>query len=150
MYSHALVAYVTELKNFAQKAASTFQTISKALIIKPKYDFCVLKELSQNEGSTEEVPPIEAVDKDQSLFFAVTSYPRALIQELILKMHFLTERVPGQAGNPAGNQGVRRGQTKCTSQCLRRQWILAYWAFQAAGGQSSNRCAAGWRYTCPK
>lgn len=70
MYSHALVAYVTELKNFAQKAASTFQTISKALIIKPKYDFCVLKELSQNEGSTEEVPPIEAVDKDQSLFFA--------------------------------------------------------------------------------
>lgn len=121
MYSHALVAYVTELKNFAQKAASTFQTISKALIIKPKYDFCVLKELSQNEGSTEEVPPIEAVDKDQSLFFAVTSYPRALIQELILKMHFLTERVPGQAGNPAGNQGVRRGQTKCTSQCLRRQ-----------------------------
>ncbi|XP_017081190.2 islet cell autoantigen 1 [Drosophila eugracilis] len=70
MYSHALVAYVAELKSFAQKAASTFQTISKALIIKPKYDFCVLKELSQNEGPSEEVPPIEAVDKDQSLFFA--------------------------------------------------------------------------------
>lgn len=73
MYSHALVAYVAELKNFAQKAASTFQTISKALILKPKYDFCVLKELSQNEGgASEEVQPsIEAVDKDQSLFFAV-------------------------------------------------------------------------------
>ncbi|KAH8380477.1 hypothetical protein KR009_010917 [Drosophila setifemur] len=71
MYSHALVAYVAELKSFAQKAASTFQTISKALIIKPKYDFCVLKELTQNEGASEEVPPpIEAVDKDQSLFFA--------------------------------------------------------------------------------
>ncbi|XP_037723277.1 islet cell autoantigen 1 [Drosophila subpulchrella] len=70
MYSHALVAYVSELKSFAQKAASTFQTISKALILKPKYDFCVLKELSQNEGPSEEVPPIEAVDSDQSLFFA--------------------------------------------------------------------------------
>ncbi|XP_034658614.1 islet cell autoantigen 1 [Drosophila subobscura] len=70
MYSHALVAYVAELKSFAQKAASTFQTISNALIAKPKYDFCVLKELSQNEGPNEEVPPIEAVDKDQSLFFA--------------------------------------------------------------------------------
>ncbi|XP_016955859.1 islet cell autoantigen 1 [Drosophila biarmipes] len=70
MYSHALVAYVSELKSFAQKAASTFQTISKALTVKPKYDFCVLKELSQNEGPSEEVPPIEAVDSDQSLFFA--------------------------------------------------------------------------------
>ncbi|XP_026847561.1 islet cell autoantigen 1 [Drosophila persimilis] len=70
MYSHALVAYVAELKSFAQKAASTFQTISNALIAKPKYDFCVLKELSQNEGPSEDVPPIEAVDKDQSLFFA--------------------------------------------------------------------------------
>ncbi|EDW79968.1 uncharacterized protein Dwil_GK12319 [Drosophila willistoni] len=82
MYSHALVAYVAELKNFAQKAASTFQSISNALVAKPKYDFCVLKELSQNEGAlaadgeggTEEpaaaAAPIETVDKDQSLFFA--------------------------------------------------------------------------------
>ncbi|XP_017122247.1 islet cell autoantigen 1 [Drosophila elegans] len=80
MYSHALVAYVTELKNFAQKAASTFQTISKALILKPKYDFCVLKELSQNEGPSEEVPPIEAVDKDQSLFFA-NEYQDKVVEE---------------------------------------------------------------------
>ncbi|XP_022208210.2 islet cell autoantigen 1 [Drosophila obscura] len=70
MYSHALVAYVAELKSFAQKAASTFQTISNALMAKPKYDFCVLKELSQNEGPSEKVPPLDAVDKDQSLFFA--------------------------------------------------------------------------------
>lgn len=75
MYSHALVAYLAELKTFAQKAASTFQTISNALVVKPKYDFCVLKELSQNEGESEEAPkqrtPIRAIDKDQSLFFAV-------------------------------------------------------------------------------
>ncbi|XP_034482017.1 islet cell autoantigen 1 [Drosophila innubila] len=75
MYSHALVAYLAELKTFAQKAASTFQTISNALVVKPKYDFCVLKELSQNEGAADDedpkdVAPIEAVDKDQSLFFA--------------------------------------------------------------------------------
>ncbi|XP_030571682.1 islet cell autoantigen 1 [Drosophila novamexicana] len=71
MYSHALVAYLAELKNFAQKAASTFQTISNALVVKPKYDFCVLKELSQNEGAdAPDTVPIEAVDKDQSLFFA--------------------------------------------------------------------------------
>ncbi|KAL7733814.1 hypothetical protein ACLKA6_011537 [Drosophila palustris] len=77
MYSHALVAYLAELKTFAQKAASTFQTISNALVMKPKYDFCVLKELSQNEGAAEDdadtlkmTTPIEAVDKDQSLFFA--------------------------------------------------------------------------------
>lgn len=85
MYSHALVAYVAELKNFAQKAASTFQTISKALILKPKYDFCVLKELSQNEGeASEEVQPsIEAVDKDQSLFFAVINMRKLSLLNLI-------------------------------------------------------------------
>lgn len=74
MYSHALVAYLSELKTFAQKAASTFQTISNALVVKPKYDFCVLKELSQNEGIDEPKPPrspIRAIDRDQSLFFAV-------------------------------------------------------------------------------
>ncbi|KAH8398162.1 hypothetical protein KR215_008192 [Drosophila sulfurigaster] len=76
MYSHALVAYLAELKTFAQKTAATFQSIANALVAKPKYDFCVLKELSQNEGAAEDaaeetpVAPIEAVDKDQSLFFA--------------------------------------------------------------------------------
>ncbi|KAH8398764.1 hypothetical protein KR222_002971 [Zaprionus bogoriensis] len=79
MYSHALVAYLAELKTFAQKAASTFQSISNALVVKPKYDFCVLKELSQGvEGDDtqeqqqqrQQVTPIQAVDKDQSLFFA--------------------------------------------------------------------------------
>ncbi|XP_030385976.1 islet cell autoantigen 1 [Scaptodrosophila lebanonensis] len=71
MYSHALVAYINELNTFAQKAASTFQTISNSLVVKPKYDFCVLKELSQNEEpATEDTAPIETIDKDQCLFFA--------------------------------------------------------------------------------
>ncbi|ALC43018.1 CG10566 [Drosophila busckii] len=74
MYSHALVAYIAGLKSFAQKAASTFQSISNSLVLKPQYNFCVLKELSQNEGGaatpTAPIEPIETVDKDQTLFFA--------------------------------------------------------------------------------
>ncbi|XP_011189617.1 islet cell autoantigen 1 [Zeugodacus cucurbitae] len=71
MYSHALVSYMSELKEFAQKTSSTFETISKSLLQKPKYDFCVLKELTQNEGSVddEKINDIVALDKDQSLFF---------------------------------------------------------------------------------
>ncbi|CAD7006086.1 islet cell autoantigen 1 [Ceratitis capitata] len=72
MYSHALVSYMSELKEFAQKTASTFETISRSLLQKPKYDFCVLKELTQNEGSSEEdgkIDEIVALDKDQSFFF---------------------------------------------------------------------------------
>ncbi|XP_014090965.1 islet cell autoantigen 1 [Bactrocera oleae] len=71
MYSHALVSYMSELKEFAQKTSSTFETISKSLLQKPKYDFCVLKELTQNEGSADEnkIDDIVALDKDQSLFF---------------------------------------------------------------------------------
>ncbi|XP_017486201.1 PREDICTED: islet cell autoantigen 1 [Rhagoletis zephyria] len=71
MYSHALVSYMSELKEFAQKTASTFETISKTLQQKPRYDFCVLKELTQNEGEVDEekIDEIVALDKDQSLFF---------------------------------------------------------------------------------
>ena len=75
MFSQALLTYMTELKNFAQKTAGTFEAISKSLQVKPKYDFCVLKELTQNEGeSVAEVSnkEITTVDKDQSLFFAVS------------------------------------------------------------------------------
>lgn len=71
MYSHALVSYMSELKEFAQKTSSTFETISKSLLQKPKYDFCVLKELTQNEGrvDADKIDDIVALDKDQSLFF---------------------------------------------------------------------------------
>ncbi|XP_067647642.1 islet cell autoantigen 1 [Eurosta solidaginis] len=73
MYSHALVSYMSELKEFAQKTASTFETISKSLQQKPKYDFCVLKELTQNEGVADDddgkIDEIVTLDKDQSLFF---------------------------------------------------------------------------------
>ncbi|XP_017038068.1 islet cell autoantigen 1 [Drosophila kikkawai] len=106
MYSHALVAYVAELKSFAQKAASTFQTISKALILKPKYDFCVLKELSQNEGgaASEEVPPpIEAVDKDQSLFFANEYQDRQPKEETQLNSKDSREEKPSEPATACGD-----------------------------------------------
>lgn len=66
---------MSELKEFAQKTSSTFETISKSLLQKPKYDFCVLKELTQNEGSADEnkIDDIVALDKDQSLFFEVSN-----------------------------------------------------------------------------
>ena len=78
MFSQALLTYMTELRNFAQKAAGAFDAISKTLQLKPKYDFCVLKELTQYEGETEmnaeeNGKEIATVDKDQSLFFAVST-----------------------------------------------------------------------------
>ncbi|KAH8239860.1 hypothetical protein KR032_008748 [Drosophila birchii] len=105
MYSHALVAYVAELKSFAQKAASTFQTISKALILKPKYDFCVLKELSQSEGAaSEEVPPpIEAVDKDQSLFFANEYQDKQPKEETLLDAKDSGEEKPNEPATACGD-----------------------------------------------
>lgn len=73
MFSHVLVSYMSELRQFAQKTTSTFEAISKALEHKPKYDFCVLKELTQHEGSqqsSDENNKISSLDGDQSLFFA--------------------------------------------------------------------------------
>lgn len=70
MYSHALVSYMSELMDFSKKNLSTLESISKAISKNPRYDFYVLKELSQNEGNS--IPQqIETIDKDQSLFFAV-------------------------------------------------------------------------------
>ncbi|XP_075160304.1 islet cell autoantigen 1-like protein [Haematobia irritans] len=70
MFSHVLLSYMTELKQFAQKTSSTFNTISKALDQKPKYDFCVLKELTQHEGAQEDITNNTSFDNDQALFFA--------------------------------------------------------------------------------
>lgn len=75
MFSHVLVSYMSELRQFSQKTTGTFETISKALEQKPKYDFCVLKELTQHEGSealSEANSKITSLDEDQSLFFAVS------------------------------------------------------------------------------
>lgn len=76
MFSHVLVAYMTELKNFAQKTNTTFEAIAKSLEQNPRYDFCVLKELSQQEGNRETIVghDTSSFDKDQTLFFAVTKH----------------------------------------------------------------------------
>lgn len=75
MFSHVLVSYMSELRQFAQKTTSTFEAISKALEHKPKYDFCVLKELTQHEGNQhlpDDINKLTSLDGDQSLFFAVS------------------------------------------------------------------------------
>lgn len=73
MFSHVLVAYMTELKNFALKSNTTLEAIAKSLEQKPRYDFCVLKELSQ-EGNRGNIISHDTLsfDKDQTLFFAVS------------------------------------------------------------------------------
>lgn len=76
MFSHVLVAYMTELKNFAHKTNTTFEAIAKSLEQNPRYDFCVLKELSQQEGNRENIVghDTSSFDKDQTLFFAVSKH----------------------------------------------------------------------------
>lgn len=73
MFSHVLVAYMTELKKFAEKSSTTFDTIAKTLEQRPKYDFCVLKELSQHEDIQESSVDLASFDSDQTLFFAVSA-----------------------------------------------------------------------------
>lgn len=71
MFSHVLVNYQNSLLNFTTKSAHTLSTTAQALSEAPAYEFCILKELSQN-------PPEElgensdSVDKDQMLFFQVS------------------------------------------------------------------------------
>uniref|UniRef100_A0A1I8N3H6 AH domain-containing protein n=1 Tax=Musca domestica TaxID=7370 RepID=A0A1I8N3H6_MUSDO len=70
MFSHVLVSYITELKQFGLKSSATYDTISKALEQKPKYDFCILKELTQYEEVSDHIKDISSFDNDQTLFFA--------------------------------------------------------------------------------
>lgn len=72
MFSHVLVSYITELKQFGLKSSATYDTISKALEQKPKYDFCILKELTQYEEVSDHIKDISSFDNDQTLFFAVS------------------------------------------------------------------------------
>uniref|UniRef100_A0A1I8QCU2 Islet cell autoantigen Ica1 C-terminal domain-containing protein n=3 Tax=Stomoxys calcitrans TaxID=35570 RepID=A0A1I8QCU2_STOCA len=70
MFSHVLVSYIAELKNFSQKTSATFDTVSKALDQRPKYDFYILKELTQHEEVHEDIIRISAFNNDQALLFA--------------------------------------------------------------------------------
>lgn len=74
MFSHVLVSYMSDMKQFAQKTAGAFETISKALEHKPRYDFCILKELTDHDNIQEDAANTNdsSFDKDQILFFAVS------------------------------------------------------------------------------
>ncbi|KAL9910023.1 islet cell autoantigen 1-like protein [Glossina fuscipes fuscipes] len=73
MFSHVLISYMMELKQFAQKTANTFDALAQSLQLNPKYDFCILKDLthkqSQQQENNQNQKPL-TLDKDQSLFFA--------------------------------------------------------------------------------
>ncbi|KAM7358287.1 islet cell autoantigen 1-like protein [Cochliomyia hominivorax] len=72
MFSHVLISYMSEMKQFAEKTNNLFEAISKALENKPRYDFCILKDLTQDEANQENLYQAEttSLDKDQALFFA--------------------------------------------------------------------------------
>lgn len=74
MFSHVLVSYMSDMRQFAQKTTGAFEAISKALEHKPRYDFCVLKELTQHDSSHDDAVSTNSpsFDKDQTLFFAVS------------------------------------------------------------------------------
>lgn len=59
---------MTAILQFSKKSKSTFEAVAQALVSNPRYDFCVLKELSQNIESIQ----IQTDDTDQSMFFSVS------------------------------------------------------------------------------
>ncbi|XP_049874256.1 islet cell autoantigen 1 [Pectinophora gossypiella] len=72
MFSHVLTNYQSSFLNFASRVVQTLISTADSMNTAPQYEFCILKELSQNlgegeaEGKKEEIVP---QDKDQMLFF---------------------------------------------------------------------------------
>ncbi|XP_047993668.1 islet cell autoantigen 1 [Leguminivora glycinivorella] len=72
MFSHVLTNYQSSFLTFGTKVSQTLLATADTMDAKPMYEFCILKELSQNLGEGEgEQKPEEIVpqDKDQMLFF---------------------------------------------------------------------------------
>ncbi|KAI8426055.1 hypothetical protein MSG28_005021 [Choristoneura fumiferana] len=69
MFSHVLTNYQSSFLTFATKVSQTLLATADTMNAKPHYEFCILKELSQNLG--EDLKPEDVVpqDKDQMLFF---------------------------------------------------------------------------------
>lgn len=54
MYSHSLVAYQTTLLNFTKKSAQAYLTIANSFKGYQRYDFIVIKELSETSSKLAE------------------------------------------------------------------------------------------------
>lgn len=71
MFSHVLTNYQSSFLTYATKVSQTLLATADTMNAKPQYEFCILKELSQNLG--EDLKPEDVIpqDKDQMLFFQV-------------------------------------------------------------------------------
>ncbi|XP_063828304.1 islet cell autoantigen 1 [Ostrinia nubilalis] len=70
MFSHVLSNYQSSFLTFATKVAQTLIATADTMNATPQYEFCILKELSQNLGEGEPKPEeVIPQDKDQMLFF---------------------------------------------------------------------------------
>lgn len=78
MFSHVLANYQSSLLNYATKVSQTLTATADTMNTAPKYEFCVLKELSQKlgEGETQEGQKEDGKpqDKDTMLFFQVSYF----------------------------------------------------------------------------
>lgn len=78
MFSHGLVGYMNALMQFSKKASETYDLISSVISIKQQYEFTVLKDLRQEDGSPQkedetltkkDEQTMSHMDNDQQLFF---------------------------------------------------------------------------------
>ncbi|XP_063382377.1 islet cell autoantigen 1 [Cydia fagiglandana] len=72
MFSHVLTNYQSSFLTFGTKVSQTLLATADTMNAKPMYEFCILKELSQNLGEGDGEQKQEEIvpqDKDQMLFF---------------------------------------------------------------------------------
>uniref|UniRef100_A0A2A4JQ54 AH domain-containing protein n=1 Tax=Heliothis virescens TaxID=7102 RepID=A0A2A4JQ54_HELVI len=69
MFSHVLSNYQGSFVTFATKVAQTLVATADTMNAAPQYEFCILKELSQNLGDGDGKQDVVPQDKDQMLFF---------------------------------------------------------------------------------
>lgn len=69
MFSHVLSNYQGSFITFTTKVSQTLLATADTMNSAPQYEFCILKELSQNLSDCEPKENIFTQDKDQMLFF---------------------------------------------------------------------------------
>ncbi|XP_026762617.1 islet cell autoantigen 1 [Galleria mellonella] len=69
MFSHVLSNYQSSFTTFSTKVVQTLLATADTMSSTPQYEFCILKELSQNLEGESKQQDVVPQDKDQMLFF---------------------------------------------------------------------------------
>lgn len=97
MFSHVLSNYQSSFLTFVTKVRQTLEATSETMKATPQYEFCVLKELSQNLGEgvegTSEAKELVPQDKDQMLFFQVILFFVTVDRRPILIVGFVKAKI---------------------------------------------------------